>query len=342
MRQQMREWMRRMRAGLRARMPVLAAAAERAAAVDLADRAAALALFTMLAAVPGLLGALSVAGLVFAEFGEFARYFGFEAPDDAAARAQLLRVVREALPGVTWDPSSLADALAEHRTANGIIGTVGTLVVGANLMARLDAAVRVVLGRRKRSFWRAAGALSIAFVGGALLALLLTFATPMVEWALRLAIGGVSALTLGQVDAVGLAVAAGELLPIALGFFALVRWSAGRREVSKRRLSAVALVFGAAWFLGQRAFSAYVREIAVMSAIYGALTGVVALMLWLYYAMVAFLVAVAILAAWEEQVRAAVAAPRSRRYPRAPRASRPRRNRRRASRSSTPAPGGSA
>ena len=37
-----------------------------------------------------------------------------------------------------------------------------------------------------------------------------------------------------------------------------------------------------------------------MDAIYGALTGVVALMMWLYYATIAFLFSVATLAAWEQ------------------------------------------
>lgn len=321
----MAAWLQAMVAKLRdvaeRRAPVLSAAIGRALEVELFDRAAALALFTMLAAVPGLLGALSVAGLVFSRVGEVAEFAGWSAPDDAAARAQLLRVIREALPGVTWDPASLADALAEHRTANGVVGTVGTLIVGANLMARLDAAVRAVLGRQRRSFWQAAGALSIAFVAGALIALLLTFLTPLLEWGLRVATGGLEALAFGWIDAVSLAVAAGQVLPIAVGFAVLVRWSAGRRRLGRRRLWGVALVFGALWFLGQRAFSIYVQEIALMSAIYGALTGVVALMLWLYYATSALLMAVAVLDAWERHARKRgdVAGLRTRRYPAAAR-----------------------
>ncbi len=295
-------WLERLREVADRRVPVFAAAVRIAIEVDLADRAAALALFTILAAVPALLGGLSVAGYLIHGLGGVAAWMGVGVPDAAgggAAVRQVIQALRGALPGVTWDPSTLATALVENRTSNGVISSVGALVVGVNLVARLDATIRVVLGRPKRSAFRAAGAMSIALVLLALLALLASFVGPLAEWGTRIVASGFATLSLGAIDSVALMVALGQMLPIAFGFWALVRWSAGSPAPSDRRLWAVALVFAALWFCGQRVFSLYVSEIIQMDAIYGALTGVVALLLWLYYASCALLFAVAVLAASE-------------------------------------------
>ena len=211
----------------------------------------------------------------------------------------MIVALRGALPGVTWDPSTLATALVENRTSNGVISSVGALIVGVNLVARLDATIRVVLGRPKRSVFRAAGAMSIALLLLALLALLASFVGPVAEWGTRIVASGFKTLSLGVVDSVALAVALGQMLPIAFGFWALVRWSAGAPAPSDRRLWSVAMVFAVLWFCGQRVFSLYVSDIMKMDAIYGALTGVVALLLWLYYASCALLFAVAVLGAAE-------------------------------------------
>ena len=117
-----------------------------------------------------------------------------------------------------------------------------------------------------------------------------------------------TALSLGRLDGIALMVAAGQALPVALVFFALVRWSAGK-AASKRRLLKTAVGFGLFWFLGQRLFSVYVQKVVKMDAVYGALTGIVALMMWLFYANLAFMLAVALLAAAEKRAKP-VAAPK--------------------------------
>ena len=43
------------------------------------------------------------------------------------------------------------------------------------------------------------------------------------------------------------------------------------------------------------------KNVVHMDAVYGALTGVVALMMWLFYANIAFLYAVCFLAAWHKR-----------------------------------------
>jgi uncharacterized BrkB/YihY/UPF0761 family membrane protein len=134
-----------------------------------------------------------------------------------------------------------------------------------------------------------------------LAALLLNLLGPLIEWGLQVAGHSVRALSLGWVDGVGLIVVLTQILPISLMFYLLVRWSAGR--VGKRRLAFTAWLFGLLWALGQRLFTLYVKSVVDMDAVYGALTGVVALLLWLFYANLAFLFTVAVVAALDGRRR---------------------------------------
>ncbi len=286
-------------AAVRARLPVLAGAVDIARDTDLADRAAALALFCMLTFVPAMFGVFSALGYIFDHIEVVADSAGLQVTSAESVVAQVTQVIREALPGVTWDPSALANALVRDRASNGAYSSITALLLGLTLFSRIDNAIRVIFRRRKRSALRASGVFGLFFLVGSLLTLVLSIAAPLMDWGLHFAAESMSTLSLGWVDGVTLVVAATQTFPIVMGFYVLVRWSAGRQRLSRRRLLAVALVFGALWFLGQRAFSLYVGQIIRMDAVYGALTGVVALMLWLYYASLAFLTAVALLASWE-------------------------------------------
>lgn len=291
-------------ARVRARFPVLSHTVDLAREADLVDRAAALALFCMLAFVPAMFGVFSALGYIFDQIGTAAHAAGIEVTDAGSVVAQATKVVQEALPGVTWDPSALANALVEDRAANGALSSVTALVLGLTLFSRIDNAIRVLFGRRRRSAFRAAGVFGLFFLIGSILVLFLSVAAPLTDWGLHVAAESMSTLSLGWVDGVTMVVAATQTLPIVLGFYVLVRWSAGRARASRRRILIIALGFGALWFVGQRLFSLYVGQIIQMDAIYGALTGVVALMLWLYYASVAFLIAVSFLASWERVIAA--------------------------------------
>ncbi|MCO4762882.1 MAG: YihY/virulence factor BrkB family protein [Myxococcales bacterium] len=288
----------------RERLPVLTGALDLARETDLVDRAAALALFCMLTLVPAMFGIFSALGFVFDRIDTVAHFAGFDAKSAAAIVARATQVIQTALPGVTWDPSTLASTLVRDRAANGAFSSVTALALGLTLFSRIDNNVRVIFGRRRRSAFRAAGIFGLFFLVGSLLALILSVAAPLTSWGLHLAAKGMSTLSFGWVDGFTMVVAITQTLPIAIGFYVLVRWSAGRRRVSRRRLAAISLWFGALWFLGQRAFSLYVGQIIRMDAIYGALTGVVALMLWLYYASLAFLIGVTLLASWERYLQA--------------------------------------
>jgi uncharacterized BrkB/YihY/UPF0761 family membrane protein len=288
---------------LEAHLPVWSGAIRLAKRCDLIDRAAALALFAMLAAVPAMFGGFSVLGFIFDRVDEVAHLEEYGVSTHHGVIVKVSHFIKEALPGVTWDPSKLAATLVEHRAVNGVFGTLTAIILGMTVFSRLDAGVRALFARRRRSAWRSAGMMSLIFLLGSLLVMLLSVATPLTEWSMGVAANSVSTLSLGHLDGLLLIVSVTQILPIALGFYILVRWSSGRGQSSRRRLVGVALVYGLSWFAGQRLFSMYVNEIIEMDAIYGALTGVVALMLWLYYATLAFLFCVAVLASWETVVK---------------------------------------
>lgn len=294
---------------LQQRFPLIAEAAHLAGEVDVVDRAAALALFCMFAAVPVLFVVLAVIGFVLArveDAGNLTANGNVHVQDAAIDRIQAW--VHNALPGVTWNPAEFAETLVEHKAAHGVFGTFLAISLALTVLSGLDHGIRAFFRLPERSTLKAAGFLSLLTLFAALAAMLVTLLGPLLEWGARIAGKSVTALSFGQLDGLALLINASQILPVALVFFALVRWSAGK-AVSKRRLTKAALGFGTAWFIGQRVFSLYVAKVAKMDALYGALTGVVALMMWLFYANLAFMLAVSLVATAERRARA-LAAPK--------------------------------
>jgi membrane protein len=283
------------------RWPLLGEVAGLAETHNLVDRAAALAMYSMLAAVPTLLASFSVVGFLLGAVDVASEASGLGLEVRLVTLARLTRWMREALPGVTWNPADFVATLVRHRTQNGVIGFVLAVALGLAVFSRIDAAIRDLFGRPRRSTLRAARYMSALVVVMVLAALLLNLLGPLIEWGLQVAGHSVRALSLGWVDGVGLIVVLTQILPISLMFYLLVRWSAGR--VGKRRLAFTAWLFGLLWALGQRLFTLYVKSVVDMDAVYGALTGVVALLLWLFYANLAFLFTVAVVAALDGRRR---------------------------------------
>lgn len=294
---------------LTTRFPTLFAAIALSNQANVVDRAAAVALFCVFAAVPSLFVALSVIGFLLDEValaGHVASTVTLGAPTvgmQDQAMAQIDTWVHNALPGVTWNPAEFAQTLVEHKTAHGVFGSFLAVSLSLAVLSRIDGGVRAIFGLPSRSTLRAMGVLTLFVVLGAFAAILVTLLGPALEWGARVAGRSVTALSLGQLDGWSLLVTAAETLPVAVGFYGLVRWSTGRL-VSKRKLTLVALSFGLLWFGGQRLFSVYVQNVVHMDAVYGALTGIVALMMWMFYANMAFLYAVCFLAAWHNRPRA--------------------------------------
>ena len=284
-------------AQVKRRLPLLTDAVHLAGEVDVVDRAAALALFCMFAAVPTLFVVFAVIGFLLGRMEQAGRLTGeanVHVQNQAITRLQTW--VHDALPGVSWNPAEFAETLVKHKAAHGAFGTVLAISLALTVLSRLDHAIRAFFGLPVRSTLKAAGFLSILTLLAGFAAMLVTVFAPALEWGAQIAGKSMTFLSLGHLDGIALLVAASQALPVALVFFAVVRWSAGK-DVSKRRLAIAAAIFGFAWFLGQRVFSIYVQQVVKMDAVYGALTGIVALMMWLFYANLAFMMAVALLAA---------------------------------------------
>ena len=288
---------------LKRQFPLIADALALADHVDFVDRAAALALFCMFAAVPALFVVLAVIGFLLGrvdEAGQLAGEAHSTVQTDAIARIQTW--VHDALPGVTWNPAEFAETLVQHKAAHGVFGTVLAVSLALTVLSRLDHAIRAFFALPERSTFKAAGFLSLFTLVAAFAAMLVTLLGPAFEAVAHIAGKSVTALSLGKLDGIALLVAASQALPVALVFFALVRWSAGK-AATQARLVKTSLGFGLCWFLGQRLFSVYVQKVVKMDAVYGALTGIVALMMWLFYANLAFMLAVSLLASAEQRAR---------------------------------------
>lgn len=293
------------RARLAARLPLLADSLALAGHANVVDRAAALAMFCLFAAVPALFVAFSVIGYLLGAVEGATQLTGSELVLNNNSLARVTVWLRQALPGVSWNPADFAAAMVQHRGKHGVIGTILAISLGLTVLSRIDHAVRAIFGRRERSTLRAAGYATIMVVGVAILIILLTLFGPLLEWGAHVAASSVSALSLGWLDGVALIVAATQVLPVALLFYLQVHWSVS--TVSKRRTAWMSLLFGIFWFIGQRLFSMYVQNIVKMDAVYGALTGIIALLMWLFYASMGFLFAVSLLAAWQARSLTAAA-----------------------------------
>ncbi len=263
------------------------------------DRAAALAMYSLLAAVPLLLATFSVFGFLLGAVDRAGEVTGLDLELRHAALRQMVRWVRESLPGVTWNPAEFAAALVRHRTVHGVVGLVAAAFLGMTVFGRLDDAIRSIFDKKPRSTLRAAGYMSGVIALAVGLALLVNFVGPLVEWGLHVAAGSVHTLSKGWIDVLGMTLLLSQSLPVAALFFVLVRWSVGK--VGKRRLLVTAVVFGLTCTVGQWLFTLYVKSVVKMDAVYGALSGVVALLLWLFYANLAFMITVCAVAGLERR-----------------------------------------
>ncbi len=266
------------------------------------DRAAALAMYTMLAAVPLLLATFSVFGFLLGAVDRAGDVTGLDLELRHTALRQLVNWVREALPGVTWNPAVFAAALVRHRAVHGIVGILAAVFLGSTVFGRLDEAIRLIFGRKRRSTLRAAGYMGGVIALAVALALVMNFVGPLIEWGLHVAAGSVHSLSKGWIDGVALAMVLSQSLPVAGLFFVLVRWSVGR--IGMRRLAATSLIFGILCTIGQWLFTLYGKSVVQMDAVYGALSGVVALLLWLFYANLALMVTVFTVASLERRANA--------------------------------------
>jgi membrane protein len=232
------------------------------------DRAAAVAYYTMMSLLPLLIFLISLGVAVMGSF------------EDAYHGAMYL------IGGVVvhLDQSTL-DALRTfvERSLRFRIPALFLLAwTSRRIFGSLFSALERAFGVPGRSFARGnLMALGMVFVAGA--ALLLTMAGTMLiatgEGLVERFVGPQGAGALHAV--IGIMVA--RVVPVVVGFvfFFLVYRVIPRRVVSTRHAAIGALLATALWELAKGGFAVYLRNLARVSGLYGALEGVIVLAIWL-------------------------------------------------------------
>lgn len=249
---------------------------------------AGLAMYALLAVFPSLAAAVSIYG-IFASPGDVIR--------DMNAFAGIL-------PPGTWDIfSKQLQEVASHAgstlTATAAAALLISLWSGRSGMAALITATNIAYSEpEKRGFFRLI-LLSLAFTAGSILAfllmLLLGVAVPLVVKALgmsrgsELVVGILRWILLWLVAIVGLAV--------------IYRYAPARNRPQWRWVTWGSVIASTLWLVGSLLFAVYVRTFASYGKTYGAVGGVIALLMWFYVSSFTIVLGAEINAEMERQTR---------------------------------------
>jgi membrane protein len=229
--------------------------------------AAGLAMYALLAVFPGLAAAVSIYGL-------------FATPSDVIEHMQVFAAV---LPPGAWDifAAQLQDVASRQQgtlTATAAIALLIALWSARSGMASLMTATNIAYAEReKRGFVRQI-LVSLAFTAGAILGflamMLLGIAVPLGLEALGASTG--TELAVGFLRWV-------LLWLVAVGGLAVVyRYAPARKRARWRWVTWGSVTAATLWLVGSLLFSLYVRTFGTYGKTYGALGGVIVLLLWFY------------------------------------------------------------
>jgi membrane protein len=249
---------------------------------------AGLAMYALLAVFPSLAAAISIYGI-------------FASPADVIRDMNAFAGI---LPPGTWDIfSKQLQEVASHAggtlTATAAIALLISLWSGRSGMAALIAATNIAYSEpEKRGFVRLI-LISLAFTAGAVLAfllmLLLGVAVPLVVKAFGMSegaeiiVGILRWILLWLVAIVGLAV--------------IYRYAPARNRPQWRWVTWGSVVASTLWLVGSLLFAIYVRTFGSYGQTYGALGGVIVLLLWFFVSSFTIVLGAEINAEMERQTR---------------------------------------
>jgi membrane protein len=229
--------------------------------------AAGVAFFAMLALFPSLIALVSLYGLVAspaevqAEIASFAGVL----PTDA----------RELL---TTQLSSIANGAREGLTLGFLASLAAALWSASSGMKAVIAGINLAYDEKEtRGFLKLRGqalALTVLAIVATVVALGAIVVVPLVLTRLGLGPVGEALVRLGRWPALGVL--------LVLGLAILYRYAPNRDKPRWRWVSLGALAAMVLWLLGSIAFSVYVNNFGSYNKTYGALGGVIVLLLWLY------------------------------------------------------------
>ena len=233
----------------------------------------AIAYFGLLSLVPFLIVGASVVGFLLLEFSE---------GDSASAYDLMATHVTQFLPFLEKDLALRLREIVANREVTGVLGLVFLMIAAGRFFAALDHAIGKILRDPSdtRRFWLAR-LLAVTFVP----VILIVVALLQNLWVFAAALA--SNLPGGVVIDF---VKNSPFLPYLISFFTLgggfvvlVYWF-GSRSIRFRHAASGAVVFVALWMVAQFGFAFFLEKISKLSLIYGSLTGLVVLVVWVYYA----------------------------------------------------------
>jgi membrane protein len=250
--------------------------------------AAGLAMYALLAVFPALAAAVAIYGV-------------FASPADVVQHMQAFSAI---LPPGTWDIfSKQLQTLAGQAQTSLTLTAIGSVLVTlwsarAGMTALMTATNIAYAEAEKRGFFHQT-LLSLVFTVGAVFGFLIVLAVGIVL-PLALKVFGVGG---------GLQLLAGALRWVVLWAFATVglailyRYAPSRRPAQWRWVMWGSVVAATLWALASVVFALYVGHFASYGKTYGALGGVIALLMWFYISSFTVVVGAEINAEMERQTR---------------------------------------
>jgi membrane protein len=250
--------------------------------------AAGLALYALLAVFPGLAATIAIYGI-------------FTSPGEVIEQMQTFSAI---LPPGTWELFSeqlhtIASQATGTLTFAAIIGFLVALWGARAGMASLMIATNIAYAEAEKRGFVKQTLTSVAFTLAAILGFLLVLALGVVvplalealgtsEW-VQLLVGGLRWVVLWAIAVLGLAV--------------LYRYAPSRKTARWRWVTWGSAIAATLWLLLSAGFAFYVGTFASYGKTYGALGGVIALLMWFYLSSFAIVIGAEINAEMERQTR---------------------------------------
>ncbi len=235
--------------------------------------AAGIAYFALLSLIPFLIVGASVVGFVLAD-----------KAGNTDPYSLIAGQVTSFLPFLEGELASRLRELVEARRVTGLVGLPTLLATSTLFFGAIERAVGAIFrrGRKPRRFWKRQ-TLAIAFVPAMVLLLGLAHYG-------RLVVRAFAAALPGKVPEVGgdLISVLVSVLVLGTGFAVVVVWF-GSRKLRFRHVAAGSGLFCALWMVAESAFRAYLEMVTTFSLIYGSLSTLMVMVLWVYYGALVFL-----------------------------------------------------
>jgi membrane protein len=214
---------------------------------------------------------------------------------DAAGIAHVRESIHEYAPQLQTLLTQNLDAVVQYRGLSGAIGILSLIWAGKNLFTSLIYALNRAFGVSESRWFLWDILIAVAIVPLVGVAVLIATLAPVV---VTLAVQFAHLQWLAWLPQIGTYASS---LGVIFFVFALLYGLLPNRKTRWPAVFAGAAAAAIGYTLAQIAFAKYTSYVTSVFAIYGALSAVFALILWLYYGTVLFLFGAFVSAAWEKE-----------------------------------------